>query len=313
MKLKNLISLLLLAISFSAAAQPRIAVLNFNAGVGVHQSDVDGLSAIFNTFFTPQGYTVVERTRVSRILEEHKMQGSDLTETDMARLGELLNVPVIVIGDVNRAMGQYNIDVRAVNVETGEILAKDGAEWAEGSSYRETMRAIAERLSQNIPLVEFHKKTIVVTPTTPQTTHQRYYPEGGSLRFTGGLYILSLAYNHQVTPSFMIGGGAGISSIRGIRHYFEYIFGEGPGYPLFIEAEIRTPRYGWSLFVNAKLGYLIHGKHDDDHDYPHFFSQITGGVSYKHLNLGIGWSYTPVGDVPITIHLSYNLPLKWFY
>lgn len=321
MKLKKLLGFLLLAISFSAAAQPRIAVLNFNAGVGVHQSDVDGLSAIFNTFFTPQGYTVVERTRVSRILEEHKMQGSNLTETDMARLGELLNVPVIVIGDVNRAMGQYNIDVRAVNVETGEILAKDGAEWAEGSSYRETMRAIAERLSQNIPLVEFHKKPVVVAPTTPKTTHQRYYPEGGSLRFTGGLYILSLAYNHQVTPSFMIGGGAGISSTRRNTrddHDGIYYRASDPGVPLFVEIEARTPRYGWSLFVNAKLGYLIHdyntyyGSHYTD-TYPHFFSQIIGGVSYKHLNLGIGWSYTPVDDVPITIHLSYNLPLKWFY
>lgn len=51
-------------------AQPRIAVLDFNAGVRVKQSDVDGLSAIFNTYFSPQGYTVVERTRVS--LQEHK-------------------------------------------------------------------------------------------------------------------------------------------------------------------------------------------------------------------------------------------------
>lgn len=292
MKLKSLLSLLLLAISFSAAAQPRIAVLNFNAGVGVHQSDVDGLSAIFNTFFTPQGYTVVERTRVSRILEEHKMQGSDLTETDMARLGELLNVPVIVIGDVNRAMGQYNIDVRAVNVETGAILAKDGAEWAEGSSYRETMRAIAERLSKNIPLVEFKRpEPEQESKTKERITNPTYRSTGGYLRISSGYPIVgSLSYNHQITPYFMVGGGVGT---------------DGISVPIFTEAEIRTPQYNWSLFINFKIGLEI--------EYGAFFAAIHAGVSYQNLHLGIGYSVAYFDEACPSVFLSYNLPLKFLF
>ena len=325
MKNKLLFLTLMAMIGLSASAQPRVAVLDFNAGVHVSQNDVDGLSAIFNTYFEPAGYTVVERTRVSRILEEQNMQGGRLTEKEMVKLSEILNVPVIVIGDVNKAMGQYNIDVRTVNVETGAILAKDGAEWAEGTSYRTMMRALAERLSKSIPLVEFHRQPVVATPPTPKPAQRRYYPEGGSLRLTGGVWIFSVAYNHQVTPSFMIGGGAGVSTIREVETSgysgWTSIHQKGAGLPLFFETELRTPRYEWSLFLNAKIGYLIHGSENNygynTYTYPHFFSQVTGGISYKHLNLGIGWSYTPFDDIPITINLSYNLPFellrKWFY
>ena len=86
MKIKYVLTIAaILFLTSFIQAQPRIAVLDFNAGV--NQNDVDGLSAIFNTYFEPTGYTVVERTRVSRILEEHKMQGSKLTEKDMVKLG----------------------------------------------------------------------------------------------------------------------------------------------------------------------------------------------------------------------------------
>lgn len=48
----------------------RIAVVDFNAGVGISQADVDGISAIFYTYFSPQGYTLVERTRIDKIIDE---------------------------------------------------------------------------------------------------------------------------------------------------------------------------------------------------------------------------------------------------
>ena len=56
----------MLVLTSSAFAQ-RIAVLNFNARSGVTQVEVDGLSSIFNTYFTPTGAEIVERTRVDKI------------------------------------------------------------------------------------------------------------------------------------------------------------------------------------------------------------------------------------------------------
>ena len=291
----------------SVSAQPRIAVLDFNAGVQVSQNDVDGLSAIFNTYFEPAGYTVVERTRVSRILEEQNMQGGRLTEKEMVKLSEILNVPVIVIGDVNKAMGQYNIDVRAVNVETGAIIAKDGAEWAEGTSYRTMMRALAERISKDIPLVEFKRPEPMPEPKPKEkAVDPTYRPTGGYLRISSGYPVVgSLAYNHQITPYFMVGGGAGFSwsklyeeDIWG-RHYINET-----AIQIYAETELRTPKYNWSLFLNLKLGTTIPIIMDADP----IFVAIHAGVSYQNLHLGVGFSTSSY--IGFSGFLSYSLPLK---
>lgn len=130
----------------------RVAVLDFNAGVGVSQADVDGISAIFNTYFSPRGYTLVERTQIDRVIDEQNFQRGKLTQTQMVRIGQILNVSKVVIGDVNIVMNQYNVDVRVVNVESGTISAKDGATWAPGSSYRTMMSQLGTRLASQIAI-----------------------------------------------------------------------------------------------------------------------------------------------------------------
>lgn len=127
-----------------------IAVVGFTANTGISQSDIDGVSAIFTTYFMPQGYTLVERMRIDKIIEEQNMQRGSLTNSDMVRLGELLNVQKIVVGDIAVVEGQYNIDVRVVDVERGTIAATDGAAWVQGSSYRAMMQSLATRLSQAV-------------------------------------------------------------------------------------------------------------------------------------------------------------------
>jgi TonB family protein len=46
-------------------------------------------------------------------------------------------------------MGQYNVDVRVINVESGTIAATEGATFA-GSSYREGMKNLATKLASQI-------------------------------------------------------------------------------------------------------------------------------------------------------------------
>ena len=115
----------------------RCAVLGFKAVVGISQADVDGISAIFITYFRPAGYTMVERTQIDKAIDEQGFQRSKMTESQMVRTGKILNVSKIVIGDVNIVMGQYNVDTRVINVESGTIAATEGATFT-GSSYRTT-------------------------------------------------------------------------------------------------------------------------------------------------------------------------------
>lgn len=149
--MKKLFSLCLICLLAISAMAQRAAVMEFKAGVGISQADVDGLSGIFTTYFRPAGYTMIERTQIDRIIDEQQFQRSSLTESQMVRIGELLNLSKIVIGDVNIVMGQYNVDVRVINVESGTIAATEGATFA-GSSYRETMKSLAQKLAGQIAI-----------------------------------------------------------------------------------------------------------------------------------------------------------------
>ena len=140
----------LMALSMSMNAQ-RCAVLEFRAGAGISQSDVDGISAIFITYFRPEGYTMVERTQIDRVIDEQGFQRSRLTESQMVRIGEILNVSKIVVGDVNVVMGQYNVDARVINVESGTMVAAKGATF-NGSSYRASMQSLAQSLASSIAI-----------------------------------------------------------------------------------------------------------------------------------------------------------------
>ena len=161
------LAMLLIMFIISANAQ-RAAVLEFNAGVGISQADVDGISAIFITYFRPAGYTMVERTQIDKVIDEQGFQRSRMTESQMVRIGKILNVSKIVVGDVNVVMGQYNVDVRVINVESGTIAATEGATFS-GSSYRASMQSIAQKLASKIAI----SSGSTVSATTSQTTTQQ--------------------------------------------------------------------------------------------------------------------------------------------
>lgn len=150
--MRKFICSVLISLLCSTAFAQRIAVIDFNAGVGISQAEVDGISAIFNTYFSPQGYTLVERMRVDRVIDEQQFQRGKLTEQQMIRIGQILNISQIVVGDVNIVMNQYNIDVRVLNVQSGTIAAKDGVTWSPGSSYRTMMQQLATRLASQIAI-----------------------------------------------------------------------------------------------------------------------------------------------------------------
>ncbi len=164
--MKKLFSLCLICLLAVSAMAQRAAVMEFKAGVDITQADVDGISGIFTTYFRPAGYTMIERTQIDRIIEEQRLQRSTLTESQMVRVGQLLNLSKIVIGDVNIVMGQYNVDVRVINVESGTIAATEGATFA-GSSYRETMKSLAQKLAGQIAIGAGPTVSAQPTPSTP--------------------------------------------------------------------------------------------------------------------------------------------------
>jgi hypothetical protein len=149
--MKRLVFIIMISLAALTMQAQRCAVLEFKAGVGISQNDVDGISAIFITYFRPAGYTMVERTQIDKVIEEQGFQRSNMTQSQMVRVGEILNVSKIVVGDINIVMGQYNVDARVINVETGTISATEGATFAT-TSYRSSMQNVAQKLAAKIAI-----------------------------------------------------------------------------------------------------------------------------------------------------------------
>lgn len=97
----------------------RIAVLEFNAGAGISQADVEGISAIFNTYFTPAGYTLVERTQIDRVIDEQNFQRGSITQSQMVRIGQMTSTSTY-----NQQSGGYEIgDYYDVGGKQGVVFA----------------------------------------------------------------------------------------------------------------------------------------------------------------------------------------------
>ena len=162
------ILLICLISGFAKAQDIKIGIANFRAVVGLTKEDIDGVSAIFTTYFLdPSNYTLVERNQLDRLMQEQFLQFDGITDDEMVNLGRIMNLTYIVLGDITYVMGEYNIDVRLINVEKGDIIAASGGSWASGMSYRNIMQRIAKELkAQIIP-----SKGPTTSTSTQKTKH----------------------------------------------------------------------------------------------------------------------------------------------
>jgi hypothetical protein len=83
----------------------------------------DQISNWFARELLGAGYRVIERHKVEALLKEQQFQSSDLTSTvNMARAGEIVNVPAVVMVSVPEFGNKVNMSAKMVDVETAEII-----------------------------------------------------------------------------------------------------------------------------------------------------------------------------------------------
>lgn len=156
-RILTLLCALLLVTSLSAQRSQRIAVFEFEAGANISQEMVTGISSIFTTYFTPNGWSCVDRTEIDQIVSEQNFQQSKITESQRTKIGRVHNISKMVLGTINIANGQYNVDVRVVDVTTGEISATEGISIPAQSDYRTAIKTLARNLAKKVealPVIE---------------------------------------------------------------------------------------------------------------------------------------------------------------
>lgn len=108
--------------SFSVVSPRRIAVVSISGDIR-GEAPKNQVEDFFAMEMMQKGYQVIERTRVSRILEEQDFQRSEITTAqDAARKGQVLNVSAVVMLDVNVSGEQVSLTGRMIDPETAEIL-----------------------------------------------------------------------------------------------------------------------------------------------------------------------------------------------
>ena len=111
------------------AGQPTVAVMYFNNNVFTRDArDYDGLSKGVPDFLVTElasnaGVRVIERDQVQKLIDEQRLvRGGQVDRETAVRVGKLLGAQHMIFGGfMADPSGNFRIDARAVNVETGAI------------------------------------------------------------------------------------------------------------------------------------------------------------------------------------------------
>lgn len=120
-------------VAAAQAGKPTVAIMYFNNNVFTKDAkDFDGLMKGVPDFLITEMATnlnirVVERDQVQRLIDEQKLVGAGQVDRETAvKVGKLLGAQHMIFGGfMADPKGNFRIDARAVNVETGAIEFTD--------------------------------------------------------------------------------------------------------------------------------------------------------------------------------------------
>ncbi|MEO5818792.1 MAG: CsgG/HfaB family protein [Gemmatimonadaceae bacterium] len=118
-----------LTVVHAQAGKPTVAIMSFNNGsFGKDAKDYDGLSKGIPDFLITDmsvnpNIRVIERDQVQKLVDEQKLvTGGQVDKETAVKVGKLLGAQHMIFGVyMTDPKGNFRIDARAVNVETGEI------------------------------------------------------------------------------------------------------------------------------------------------------------------------------------------------
>mgnify|MGYP002860065970 CR=1 FL=1 len=277
MKKLSLIIMLLVAFAMAATAQNnkkmKIAVMDFKAGVGVNANEVEGLSdMLINTMYESGKFSIVERSQIEQVLKEQRFQASELTYEQVAKVGRILGVNAVLVGTVNflaehknldgSVTGEYNVDVRAVDVESGEVVTTAGAAKSSGSTYRAMMEKIGRQLAAN--LLEEEPPVVVEQPKPKKDGFRK---SGFTLRPE-----LGFVYGKNHWDESMIGATADLAIGYQVGSHF--FFGAVVGYGGEYHSSPYDPYSLIPLMADVRW-YIINHKNT-------FVVDVQGGLNLNH-------------------------------
>lgn len=109
----------------------KLAVVGINIGTKqIDRETANGLIVFVENAFVNIGKVrVVDRQNIEKIMEEHKFQSSAITDESTAvEIGKLSGADIIVMGSIHYVGNLHYLNIKLINVETGEIIGSSIAE-----------------------------------------------------------------------------------------------------------------------------------------------------------------------------------------
>jgi len=159
----SLVPILLAAQQHGQDTRPGIAVFPFSNGgsYGQGKEDFDALERgiagmMISELAQNPAARVVERQEIQRIIDEQNLVGQNRVDPQTAaKVGKLVGARYVVAGTFIDFYGDFRVDVRLVNVETGEIV-KTESERMQRDHMFDIIRNVATRLMKdaNLPALQ---------------------------------------------------------------------------------------------------------------------------------------------------------------
>jgi len=133
---------------FSRPRGETLAVADLQA-TGVSAGDASVITSLLRGELVKNGkFKVVEKSNMDKILAEQTFQQTGCTSSECAvKLGKILNVKLMIVGEFGKLMGDSFVNVRVIEVESGEVVFADKAKGNTSDALENSIAGMAARLS----------------------------------------------------------------------------------------------------------------------------------------------------------------------
>jgi hypothetical protein len=174
--MKNLIiSLFLITSNIYPQTKLNIAVLDLE-GTNISATNLTGFSNRLRTeLFKTNAFNVFERNKMNKILEEQGFQLSGCTSNKCAvEIGKIIGVKKIIVGNVDKVGSIYSLNIRMVDIETGQIdniVSEDCIECEVSNLLIYSIPSLSRKIAkQDIKKINNYNKSNISNTTNVQKT-----------------------------------------------------------------------------------------------------------------------------------------------
>lgn len=164
---KIIIPTVIALLSFSVMAEDRKVAVFHPAGNANNNVKDIVREQISSVIVKTDGYTVLERQLIDRVLSEHRIQvGGLINESDAVKMGQLMGANFAVVSSITPLDRNLYISVKLIDVQTARIIEQSTGQTQSGT---DDLLRVAERLTKEIlggvPIPVPESKPVIVIST----------------------------------------------------------------------------------------------------------------------------------------------------